>query len=394
MSVLKYALPVLAVAGSVAAQCSAATTTIQNSGDASALARCSTFSGSVAVATGTTDTLRIPSVRRITGDVIAENVAGIPSLEASDLEMIDGSFTLTNLTILSNLNMPRLTDVGRIIWEGLPNLPQLSFTSQVKTALSVSIQNTFLSSLEGINLETVESFVVANNGFLNEINLQLANVSDQFTLEANGPQLVVALPNLIWGNEMNFLNCSSVNIQSLETTNGSLGFYSNFFTEISAPNLTEVANSLSFVANSELSNITFPQLRSVGGGLLIANNSQLENINGFPALETIGGALDFNGQFNNVELPELNNVRGAFNLQSTEDIQEDCDAFRRISGPTNIIKGRFQCAGRQSNPGGANTTPTSGSSGSSPSGAAGHLDISSSTVMGVSGVLAAIFGLL
>ncbi|KAJ9642449.1 cell wall protein Ecm33 [Coniosporium tulheliwenetii] len=382
MSVLRYALPVLAVAGSVAAQCSAATTTIQNSGDASALARCSTFSGSVAIATGTTDTLRIPSVRRITGDVIAENVAGIPSLEASDLEAIEGSFTLTNLTILSNLNMPRLTDVSRIIWEGLPNLPQLSFTSQVKTALSVSIQNTFLSSLEGINLETVESFVVANNGFLNEINLQLANVSEQFTLEANGPQLVVALPNLIWGNEMNFLNCSSVNIQSLQTTNGSLGFYSNFFTEISAPNLTE------------LSNITFPQLRSVGGGLLIANNSQLENINGFPALETIGGALDFNGQFNNVELPELNNVRGAFNLQSTEDIQEDCDAFRRISGPTNIIKGKFQCAGRQTNPGGAGTTPTSGSSGSSASGAAGHLDISSSTVMGVSGVLAAIFGLL
>ncbi|KAI7389378.1 hypothetical protein KC332_g14309, partial [Hortaea werneckii] len=53
MSAIRYIAPALAAVGHAAAQsCSvSATTTIQNGGDASAIASCSTFSGSIAIAT-------------------------------------------------------------------------------------------------------------------------------------------------------------------------------------------------------------------------------------------------------------------------------------------------------------------------------------------------------
>jgi len=83
-------------------------------------------------------------------------------------------------------------------------------------------------------------------------------------------------------------------------------------------------------------------------------------------------------------------------MQSTGDITDICNHFKPLSGQNNVIKGKFTCAGSLAKPGGAGTTPSATASGSRSSGtsAAGHLDISSGAVLGVSGVLAAMFGLL
>jgi hypothetical protein len=68
-----------------------------------------------------------------------------------------------------------------------------------------------------------------------------------------------------------------------------------------------------------------------------------------------------------------------------------------MHGSSKEIKGKYQCVGLQEKPGDASTTPTStgtGAKSTKSAGAAGHLDVSSSAVMGITGVLAAIFGLL
>ena len=94
-----------------------------------------------------------------------------------------------------------------------------------------------------------------------------------------------------------------------------------------------------------------------------------------------------------VTLPSLGDVEGAFNLQSTGNIDSDCSYFKSISGNSAPIKGKFTCAGSQSHPGGAGSTPTAGGA-SSATGAASAFEVSTGAVFGLTGVFAAMMGLL
>jgi len=395
MAFLRYALPAMAVAGSAVAQCgSGATTTIQNSGDASEIASCTTYDGSIAIETGTTDDIDFGSLRSISGSLIVQEVDRISSIGGSGLESIGDSFTLDNVQTLSTLNFPQLTEVKSIEWIGLPALQGLSFTSGIQSVESLSIQNTNLGSLEGIDLETVDTFFVANNVYLTEINMQLANVETSLQIAANGEEVEVEFPNMEWAFNMTFRNCSRISLPSLAAVNGSLGFYTNYFESLAAPNLTTIGGGLSFVSNEELTNASFPELKTVSGGLQLANNTALEEVTGFPSLTRVGGALDINGNFSEVEIPELDDVRGAMNLQSSENIDEICSHFQGLKGDR-TIKGPYTCAGERSNPQGQGSLPDGTSSGSGSSDSpnpANKAYISGAT--GVMGVIAAIFGML
>jgi hypothetical protein len=391
---MRYLVPALAIAGRAAASCSASTTTIQNAADASALATCQTFTGSIAIATGTTDSIALDGIQRITGSLIADNVTQMTSLSGDSLAIIGDSFSLTSMTILSTLNFPALVNVQTIEWTALPALQGLSFTQGVQQASVVSIQNTQLDTLDGINLQTVDQMIIANNPYLNDINMQLGNVTQSLILEANGRNVTADFPDMIWAYNVTFRNVSQVSIPSLASVNGSMGFFANFFSGVSAPNLTTVGGTLSLVSNADMTNMSFPELKTVSGGLQVANNTVIKTID-FPALQTVGGALDFYGNFTTVDLPQLSDVRGAFNLQSSADINSACSHFSSLSGSNNVIKGTYTCKGEESNPGGTGTLPSgtnSGGSSSSSSSAATAIYISGAT--GFMGVIAAIFGML
>lgn len=278
------------------AACSAsATLTVQNAGDATALATCSTFSGSIAVATGTTEDIALNGIKKLSGNLVATDNANIKRISANDLETLDGEMHLEGLTRLYGVDFPKLKNVDSIKWSALPNLQTIGFTAEVEEAQKVDIQNTGLRSLKGINIEEVETLFIANNGYINEITMQLGNVSDSLTLADNNENVKVELPNLIWATNLTFRFCGSVSVPSLETLNGSLGLYNNGFESFSAPNLTTVGEALAVVANEKLSNISFPLLTKITDNLQIANNSALLEIDGFPALESIGGAFDMSG---------------------------------------------------------------------------------------------------
>ena len=219
------------------------------------------------------------------------------SLSADSLSEIDDSFSLTNIQILTSLNFPALTSVNTVDWSGLANLAGLSFTAGLQKASTLSIQNTVLSTLSGISLETVDNFIVANNGYLNQVSMPLGKVTNSLSLEANGRSVHASFPNMIWANNMTFRNCSTVDVPSLASLNGSLGFYSNYFPSFSAPNLTTVQGSLAFVSNGDLTNVSMPELKQVGGAFQIANNTQYSEITGFPRVTDVGGAVDCNGEF-------------------------------------------------------------------------------------------------
>lgn len=97
-----------------------------------------------------------------------------------------------------------------------------------------------------------------------------------------------------------------------------------------------------------------------------------------------------------VELPSLDNVMGAFNLQGP-NVTAACQHFLSITGRNEIIKGRNTCAST-TQPGGAGTNPSTATrSGSSPSStgntAAAQAEVMSGAIVGVVGLVAAAFGL-
>lgn len=398
---MKYFVPALAAVGGAYAQSSCSvsgTTTLNSPADASALSSCQTFSGSIAIATGVTQGMNIPGVRRITGDLVANNNSLIPSISGDSLQTIGGAFILNELQILSTLSFPQLSQVDSIQWNALAGLQQLSFTTGVQQASELNIQNTQLQTLDGINLAVVDTVFITNNNYLNDISMQLGNITNSLNIESNGGNVSAIFPNLIWANNMTFRNVSQIALNSLVSVNGSLGFYSNEFESLQCANLTTVGSNkgdLTIVSNQNLNNVSFPQLKKVGGGFSIQNNTDLMVIDGFPKLATITGAFDLYGDFTNVSAPALNEVDGAFNIQSSSELS-GCDAFQKLKSGSQI-RGKFFCNGTVAKPSGVGSNPSvTGSGGSSKStntGAANSMYIPTAAA-GVMGVVAAVFGLL
>jgi hypothetical protein len=280
----------------ITAQCSiSGTTTLQNSGDATAMPSCATFSGSIAIATGTTDDIAISNIGEIDGNFIASNNPKIARIGAPDLQVLKGTLTLDTLQRLSNVDFPKLKNVTGIAWNALPNLQQIGFTASVEQASNVRVENTGLRSLKGINIQQVKDLFLANNGYISDVSMQLNTVTGNLTLADNNKAVNVSLPNLQSAKNLEFRFCGSVSVPSLALVNGSLSLNNNGFDTFTAPNLTSIGAALAIVANDQLNNLTFPLLKKIGANMQIANNSALETVDGFPQLESIKGAFDISG---------------------------------------------------------------------------------------------------
>jgi hypothetical protein len=280
-----------------AASCSvSATSTIQNAGDATAIAGCKTFTGSIAVATGTSDNINLGTLEKLDGDFIVTNNSAIQVVGGDSLKEITGSLTLNDVQVLNTVHFPMLKRVNTILMNALPTLQQLGFDAQVTRASSIDIQNTQLQSLQGLNIEMIDVMNIVNNKYISDVSMQLGNVTKQLTLNANNPDMNVSFPNMMWAYNMTFRNCSSVYLPSLMYTNDSLGLIGNTFESFAVPNLTMVGGSLTLASNTELTNISIPMLTKVQGTLLVANNTKLHEI-ALPQLTTIKAALDFSGNF-------------------------------------------------------------------------------------------------
>lgn len=372
--IAKYILPAVAVIGSAAAQCTAATTTINAPADATNLAsQCKTFNGNILVSETASGIIDLTGISQIKGDLKALDNGVITSLSSSTLSSISGAFELANLTGLSTLAFTGLSSVGTLSWKSLSALDTLTFgTPGLSTANSVVISDTFLSSLDGIDVTAVQTLDINNNRRLTKLTSKLSTLSNIFNLQANGLDLAVSMPNLIWIANMTVNNVSSFEVPRLTTVNGSARFDSNYFTSFSAPNLTSTkSGDISFIGNAALTNISVPQLTTIGGGLLIANNTALSKVDGFGKLKTIGGAVKLRGNFTSVSFPSLNDVKGAFDISSTNDIQSSCDAFKKLAptkqGGGGQIQGVFACTSNNQNANsdtGGNTSTTGSGTGS------------------------------
>ncbi|KAJ5570496.1 uncharacterized protein N7459_009926 [Penicillium hispanicum] len=391
MSFVKYILPALAATQVVFADNSCGDLTISSQSDADGVSSCSTLSGDVTVKNTYSGDLSLNGVKKITGAFKCEEGVNVSSITASSLESIGGAFTLSGLTGLTELSAAKLTSVGSISWEALPELQSLSFGSGITDAGDVNIQNTGLTSLDGISLKTVGLFQIENNRDLKTININnLQNATDLISFSGNYDSLEIELPNLGTGTNITCRNISTISVPSLEKLTGQLGFWGTKFETFSAPNLTATGD-LVFEDNSKLSNISMPVLKTVTGGFLITSNDELNTID-LPALKTVTGAIDFSGSFNTVQFGSLEEVKGGFNLQSSHG-KFNCSTFNSMRG--DVIKGKYDCKATTNDPTTSNgKSGSSTSSGSSSTGTSSGAAVANGVAMPVAGIAAFFYALV
>jgi len=235
-------------------------------------------------------------VGEITGDLTVTGATNVSQIAAGSLKSIGGKFVINNLQTLNSLTFTALTSVGDLDFEGLPNLNTLNFGGPLSSADTLNIQNTFLSTLNGINMQKVNTIYIANNRLLQDVSFQVAKISGSVNIESNGDKLAASFPNLQTAQNLTFRNCPTISIPSLANTTGSLGLYESSFTSILAPNLTSVGGTLAINTNTVLTNLSMPLLKTISGGLQVQNNTELTKIT-FPALQTVTGATDMYGNF-------------------------------------------------------------------------------------------------
>ncbi|KAI1380849.1 hypothetical protein F4677DRAFT_201230 [Hypoxylon crocopeplum] len=368
--------------------CDDPTATIRSAADATQVANCESIDGDVVIATTAGPDIDIGGrLQEIGGDLRAENNGLLNSLRSDSLQTIGGAFALKNVTKLSTLSFSRLGEVGSIDWATLNALPEPTFGNPgITKAKSVTIADTFIENIDGINVESVTDMNINNNRRLTKFSTSIKSLSNTLYVQANGLNLTMEMPNLEWIANMTIANVTSFSVPSLHTVNGSMRFDSNYFTHFIAANLTSIEQGdLSFVSNPQLTNISIANLQQIGGGFTIANNTALEELDGFGDLNEIGGAVKVRGSFTNVELPSLRDVKGAFEVVSTEDIGDSCTNLGSLEG--SVVQGDYNCQGNDANANNDTSDASSDGSSSSSNGTANHENAASPVGASISSIV-------
>lgn len=267
---------------------STATTTISDSKAATALASCKSFSGSVAVATEVSK-LALDGLEYIKGNLVAGNSSTLTSLSSKSLRTIGQTFQLKNLTTLSTISFPALESVSKLRWTSLPNLGSVAFDRGIRSE-KVDIQDTFIQAL---NISAADEIYIGNNRFTQNISIGLANVTGSLTVEFNGRETLLDLPELYWANNITVQDIATINMPLLNTVNDTLNISSTSLKALNLPNLGSVKRNLAIFNNAQLSQLQVPGLLQLQE-LEILNNTKLENFT-FDQLGVISGDVSISG---------------------------------------------------------------------------------------------------
>jgi len=342
---------------------------------------CDVVEGDITVGKDLAGRLIIDGPKQLKGDLIILNAVELQSLSSTTINSIGGKLELTNLTKLESVEMSSLRNIANMELRTLPDLTRLTFGSNgVTKANDIRISDTRLNDLSGLKLATVDKLSIDNNDRLVTFNSDLVNITGTLTIVSNGNNMEITMEKLETVGEVQLENVKTFDAPNLSKVKMSLKFNKSPNLEsFRAPNVTEITNSLTFIDNKKLSNISFPQLTKLGD-MTIQNNTALKEVSGFPKLETVNDVI-LRGDFEKVELPKLDSVRGSVTVTSTTDIEAFCGFFDKAKDDGKI-EGSEKCSWNnpEANEGGDKGTESSGSSGGGSEGdddsAAGSVGVS------------------
>lgn len=331
---------------SVTKACTFSDFTVTAATQVAQVAACPTAVGDINFSGDALAAIDLTGVKQVFGNVRVNGTQKVTDFVAPDLQLVSGELRLSDATILENVNLAQLTTVGSLVFNALPGLEQAGLTSGITSADSITIANTGLTSLEGIDVFELKVFDVNNNEAIKLIDSGLKSVTDTLSINYNSDEVDVVLDQLTLAKNVELQQIASLSLANLTSITGSLSLDSSSFDSFTFENLKNISNSLSIRQNDDLTEFEFPQLTKIGGALNVEENSKLTSFSGFPQLATIGGSVNLDGDFNNGTFPKLTRVDGGFNLTSTGELS--CAAFVSLNDKS-VIKGdQFYCEGASS----------------------------------------------
>lgn len=357
--------------------CSFSSFTATAPSQVSLVAACATAVGDIFITGDAFGLIDITGVQQIFGNFRINGTQKATAFNAPTLQLVSGELRVSDATILATVNLAQLTTVGSLTYNALPALQDTGLTSGISSAEQITFANTGLTSLNGVNVNSLKVFDVNNNQDINNITSSLLSVTDTLSINYNSAKVAVSLDLLASAKDVSFQSIGSLSAMNLTMINGSLSFDSNSFNSFALNALTRIGDSLSIDKNDNLNSFNFSSLGYIGGALNIIQNSNLHDFSFFPNLTTVGGSVNLVGPFDNGTFPQLTKVAGGFNLTSTGKLS--CAAFVKLNSNGGVKGDQFYCQGASStvssssskagnnNGGSTDTSAASGSSGSNSS---------------------------
>jgi len=283
--------------------------------------------------------VNLDDIEKIRGDFKVQDSSSIVSISAPKLDTIGGKFELKNLTSLISSNTGLLKNVKSVEFVTLPLLKEVSINNNIKKMNKIVISDTSLKSVDFFgNIEQANQVEINNNRYLGRIELKIETVNDKLNIYSNADDTNIQLPNLQSTGDLSIRNAGSFNLQNLEYVNKSLDIIENSITELNLKNLKKISGTAAIIDNSKLDEIHSGNLTHIEGGLLVINNDNLKIMDFLPAVHTIGGAVKYDGTFDEVSFPKLKVIKGGASFV-TESKKFNCTALLNPFIERNIIRG-------------------------------------------------------
>lgn len=320
---------------------------IHAAGELAYIADCAVISGSVHISDFDVDTLYMGSIKEIKGDLTVRNSSALIRMDAPHLNLVGGTLELNTLNSLTSLSFPKLETVETMKWQVLPILTFVNLDSGIKNINSVIMSDTSLTGFGGFNVETLKTLNINNNRFLERIESTVAEVTDDLLIAANANNLKVSLPNLAWVKQLTIKDTDSIDLGSLQVVERSADFSHNKFETLDLPNLKSTGHTFSIIKNKNLDEVNFDKLTEVGGGLMIIDNEKLKKLDFFPALRSVGGAIEFHGDIGSNHFNNLKIIKGSAIMKSSSEMF-DCTDWMKNEVARVVRGGKVECGSGKS----------------------------------------------
>ena len=226
----------------------------------------------------------------IAQDICSSNgIVSLTSQESADeyagCDSFSGTISIDQV-YSGSLSMDNLESIGRIKITGAQGLTSVSFKNlQIASGISI----TDLENLSTLDLSS------------------LKNVTSQFVITGNNPDLGVELPNLAGVGLLHITKASSVDLPNLTDVlalGGQLVISDGSFTSLTLPKLRWTRESFWVKDNPNLVDVWFPALTTVGQGAnsgsargtIIVSGQSIESIS-FESLDDVESGVYLHGNF-------------------------------------------------------------------------------------------------
>ncbi|KAI8076752.1 uncharacterized protein BX664DRAFT_287533 [Halteromyces radiatus] len=315
---------------------------VKSKQDLDGLKTCKTYGGNIVVEqTGMTE-LKLPGVALLEGDLVISSNDALQRVSFPELQAVNGQLRLLNNRALNSLEMPALSALRMFELSVHPALNEVKFPAGLNQVEQFLVADTTVVRIEGLKVSTLKDLTITNNIYLKQLTVgNLTRITGDLTLSANSPVLNADLSSIQAVNVATFRNLASISLKELRQVAGDISFITNTFTALELPSVTGIAGTLTIADNIRLNSLSLPSLSRLGGALSISGNTELISVNAFPKLDEVDGTLDIVGNFDEVDLPALADVRGGLNVQTSSN-QFTCDKINSLK--KGVIKGNsFAC---------------------------------------------------